>query len=216
MAAVAGQGPPVRACSCVAAGMTGFGLAVAVLLACAGVEADGPGVDRAEGRGGEGREHDRVRGDGIGDALAARQSGAEQVEGVAAVGFGAAGAGGSAAVAAGLVDRPVGQVVGADRAGYLASDLVDVADVTAQQYGPGAGGGGPDVRQPGVVGVSPDGRSGVGLFRAGIGGADEPAVASTIERRRGGVKVAGNAAIARTRRRCPALRWHTVVIRKHG
>ena len=113
-------------------------------------------MDRAEGRGGEGGEYERVPGHGLGDALAAGQPGADQVEGVAAVGFGAAGAGGGAAVAAGLVDHVVGQVVGADRAGDLSGRGVDVADGAAQQDGAGAGGGGPHVGQPGVVGVQPD------------------------------------------------------------
>ena len=201
VAAVAGQGAAVGAGAGVAAGVAGFGFAVAVLLARAGVEADGAGVDGAEGRGGEGGEHDRVAGDRIGDALAACEPGADEVEGVAAVGLGAAGAAGGAAVAAGLVDGLVGQVVGADGAGYLAGRGVDVADVAAQQDGAGAGGGGPDVREPGVVGVAPDGRGGEGdVFEAGVGGGggadggglgDEPAVAGAVERGGGGVEAAG-------------------------
>ena len=71
---VAGQGAAVRALSRVAAGVAGFGLAVAVLFAGAGVAADGPGVDRAEGRGGEGGEYERVPGHGLRDALASGQA----------------------------------------------------------------------------------------------------------------------------------------------
>ena len=52
----------------------------------------------------------------LGDALAADQPGADEVVGVAAVDLGAAGAGGGAAVAAGLVDHAVGQVPGWGRA----------------------------------------------------------------------------------------------------
>ena len=128
VAAVAGQGPAVRAGPSVAAGVAGFRLAAAVVLAGAGVQADGPGVDRAEGRGGEGGEHEGMPGDGLGYALASGRPGADEVEGVAPVGLGAAGAGGGAAVAAGLVDGAVGQVVGADRAGDLAGRSIGVAD----------------------------------------------------------------------------------------
>ena len=190
----------MRARSGVAAGVAGFGLAVAVLLAGAGVAADGPGVDRAEGRGGEGGEHDRVPGHGLGDALAAGQPGADQVEGVAPVGLSAAGAGGGPPVAARLVDHLVGQVVGADRAGDLAGRGVDVADRAAQQDGPGTGGGGPHMGQPGVVGVQPDRGGGNGdLFQAGVGSGrgadgrnagDQPAVAGAVERGGGGVEAA--------------------------
>ena len=153
---VAGQGAAVRAGPGAAAGVAGLGFAVAVLLADTCVAADGPGVDRAEGGGSEGGEHHRVGGHRLGDALPACQSRADQVEGVAPVDLSAAGAGRRAAVTAGLVDHLVGQVIGADRAGDLAGGRVDVADGTAQQDGPGAGGGGPDVRQPGVIGIQPD------------------------------------------------------------
>jgi hypothetical protein len=42
-------------------------------------------VDRAERRRGQGGEHARVRGDGLGDALAAGESGADELAGVALV-----------------------------------------------------------------------------------------------------------------------------------
>ena len=151
MAAVAGQGAPVRAGSGVAAGVAGFGLAPAVLLARAGVEADGAGVDGAEGRGGERDEQGRVGRDGGGDALAADESGADELVGVTAVGLGAAGAGGGAAVAARLVDHPVRHAEGGDGAQELAGGGVDVADVAAQPDRAGADGGVPDVTEPGVV-----------------------------------------------------------------
>ena len=50
-----------------------------------GLAAHPPGVDRAEGRGGEGGEHARVRGDRLGDAFAAGQAGADELPGVALV-----------------------------------------------------------------------------------------------------------------------------------
>ena len=70
----AGDVPAVRAAACcgVAAGSAGQD----------GLAAHPAGVDRAEGGGGEGGEHARVRGDGLGDALAARESGADELPGV--------------------------------------------------------------------------------------------------------------------------------------
>src|SRR5690606_41607058 len=50
--------------------------------------------------------------DGVRDAFAADQAGADEVEGVGPVGFGAGGADGGAAVFAGHVEHPVGHVVG--------------------------------------------------------------------------------------------------------
>src|SRR6185312_6139850 len=96
-------------------------------------------------------EQGRVGGDGGFDALAADEPGADELVGVAAVGFGAAGAGGGAAVAARLVDHPVWHAEGGDGAQELAGGGVDVADVAAQLDGAGAGGGVPDVTEPGVV-----------------------------------------------------------------
>ena len=190
----------MRALSRVAAGVAGFGLAVAVLFAGAGVAADGPGVDRAEGRGGEGGEYERVPGHGLRDALASGQPGADQVEGVAPVGFGATRAGGGPPVAARLVDHVVGQVVSADRAGDLSGRGVHVADGAAQQDGPGTGGCSPHMGQPGVVSVQP-GRGGWegDLFQAGVdsgrgadgrNAGDQPAVAGAVERGGGGVEAA--------------------------
>ena len=139
----------------VTAGMAGLRLAAAAGLVGAGVLADRPGVDRAERRGGEGDEHGRVSGDVGGDAFAADEPGAEEVVGVAAVGLGAAGAGGGAPVAACLVDRPVRHADRGDGAQQLAGRGVDVLDVAAQPDRAGAGGGVPDVIEPGVVsGVS--------------------------------------------------------------
>ena len=154
----AGRWPPVVAGDGVAAGVAGSGPAGAAGPVGAGVLSDRAGVDGAEGGGGEGDEDGGVGGDVGGDALAAGQPGADEVVGVAAVGFGAAGAGGGAAVAAGLVDHPVRHAEGGDGAQQLPGGRVDVADVAAQPDGAGAGGGGPDVIEPGLVsGVVPSG-----------------------------------------------------------
>ena len=121
----------------ITAGMTGLRPACAAGPVSAGVLADRPGVDRAERRGGEGDEHGRVPGDVGGDAFAADEPGAEEVVGVAAVGLGAAGAGGGAPVPACLVDGPVGHADRGDGAQQLAGRGVDVLDVAAQPDGPG-------------------------------------------------------------------------------
>ena len=109
MAGEAGQLAAVRAGFGVAAGVAGLRFAGAVSFAGAGVGPDGAGVDRAEGGGGEGGEHGRVSGDVFGDTFAADQPGAEELEGITAVGLGAGRARGGAAVAAGFIDHAVGQ-----------------------------------------------------------------------------------------------------------
>src|SRR5690606_29197630 len=119
------------------------------------VGGDGAGVDGSEAGGGEGDEECRVFGDGVRDAFAADQAGADEVEGVGPVGFGAGGADGGAAVFAGHVEHPVGHVVG---------DALDLAaTIRAVPFGfqaepdrVGAGAGGGDVGEPGVVVGSAD------------------------------------------------------------
>ena len=151
----AGGGTAMLAGGRVTAGVAGLRLAAAAGLVRAGVLADRAGVDRAEGRGGEGDEYCRVSGDVGGDAFAADEPGADEVVGVTAVGLGAAGAGGGAPVSACLVDRPVRHADRGDGAQQFAGGRVDVLDVAAQPDGAGAGGGVPDVIEPGVVsGVS--------------------------------------------------------------
>ena len=73
----AGDVAAVRAAPCagVAAGSAGQD----------GLAAHPAGVDRAEGGGGEGGEHARVRGDRLGDAFASGQAGADELAGVALV-----------------------------------------------------------------------------------------------------------------------------------
>src|SRR5207249_2414201 len=103
----------------VAAGVAGSGSAVAAAPGGAGVLGHVAGVHDAEGGGGEGGEVGVVAGDGVGDAFAADQEGAQDLVGVAAVGFGAGRADGGAAVAAGFVEVPVGQLVGVADVEYL-------------------------------------------------------------------------------------------------
>ena len=145
VAGEAGQLAAVRAGLGVAAGVAGLRFAGAVGFAGAGVPPHGPGVDGAEGRGGEGREHGRVSRDVFGNAFAADQPGAEELEGVTAVDLGAGRAGGGATVAAGFVDHAVRQGRGGGGGEDFAGGGVDAVDLAAEADGVGASGGGPDV-----------------------------------------------------------------------
>ena len=186
VAGEAGQLAAVRAGFGVAAGVAGLRFAGALGFAGTGVRPDGPGVDRAEGRGGEGGEHGRVAGDVFGDAFAADQPGAEELEGVAAVGFGAGRAGGGAAVAAGFVDHAVRQGRGRGGGEDFPGGGVDAVDLAAEADRVGASGGGPDVIEPPIVGVGVE-VAGSEVFRwagvvadggqVAVAGADERAVA---------------------------------------
>ena len=69
-------------------------------------------MDSAEGGCGEGDERARVLRDAMRGRLCRRESGQDELVGVAAVGLCAGGADGGAAVAAGFVDDAVGHVVG--------------------------------------------------------------------------------------------------------
>src|SRR5207253_974827 len=106
--------------------------------------------DVAERGCGERREHGVVTGDGVGDAFAADQAGADELERVAAVDLCAARADGGAAVAARFVDHPVGQVGDRDAAA-VSGGRVDVLDVGGEADRAGTPGGRTDVVQPGVV-----------------------------------------------------------------
>jgi hypothetical protein len=88
-------------------------------------------VDRAERRRGEGGEHARVRGDGLGDALAACETGADELAGVALVDSGAGRADGFAAVAARGVQHSPGLVGTVVDRGQLAGGQVDGIDAAA-------------------------------------------------------------------------------------
>ena len=98
--------------SVVAAGVAGPGPAVAAAPVGAGVLRDGPGVHRAEAGGGEGGEQAGWVATRVGDAFAADQAGPDELVGVALVDLGAGRADRFAAVAARLVDHPVGHVRG--------------------------------------------------------------------------------------------------------
>jgi hypothetical protein len=109
VAGEAGDGDAVRAgvggcgAACVARGW----FAGAAGLVGAVVGFDVPGVHLAEGGCGEGGEHRRMSRDRCGDAVAADESGFDDLVGVAAVDLGARGADGAAPVAARFVDHPV-------------------------------------------------------------------------------------------------------------
>lgn len=148
---VAGEaryGLPVRAGSGVAAGVARCGSAVAALPGAAGVAGDVAVVDRAEGRGGEGGEDDRVPADRGGDALAAGQSATDDLVGVALVDPGAVRAHRFAAVAARLVERAVGQLVGVLLAQDSAGVAVNGGDGAGEADRAGASTGGAGVLQP--------------------------------------------------------------------
>jgi hypothetical protein len=139
----------------VVAGVAGGRSAGAAGTVGAGVPVDGAGVHLAEGGSGEGGEDGRVAGDGVGDAFAADQAGADDVVGVAAVGLGAGGADGVAAVAARFVDHLVGHVAGGVGPQQFPGPDVDDTQITVQANGMGAPGGGPDVIEPGEVAFPP-------------------------------------------------------------
>ena len=136
----------------VAAGVARFRPAVAVAAPGAGVPLDDAGVDRAERRGGEGGEHRRVVRRPVGDAFAADQAGADDLVGVALVELGAGRADRGAAVAARLVDHPVGHVRRCDRSDEQpAGGGFDGGDGPGEPDRAGARGGGFDVGEPGRV-----------------------------------------------------------------
>ncbi len=101
---------------------------VVVGAAAAGAAVRAAVVDRAEAGGGEGGEDARVGGDVFRSALAAAQSGGDQVEGVAAVDLGAGRTAGGAAVVAAdeeLAGRKGGRVEVLEDAADLAGRGVD-------------------------------------------------------------------------------------------
>ncbi len=148
VAGEARRGLPVRAGAGVAAGAARRGAAVAALPVAAGVSRNRATVDRAEGRGGEGGENDRVPGDRVGDALAAGQAATDDLVGVALVDPGAVRAHRFPAVAARLVQRLVGQFVGVHLAGDAAGVSVDGGDGAGEADWAGAAAGGAGVLQP--------------------------------------------------------------------
>ena len=118
-----------------------LGLAVRAELAFAarvtGLPAAGA-VHRAEGRGGESEEDQRIVCHGLGDVLAALDAAADHLEGVAGVQAGAGRADGFATVAAALEQDAEGLVGGAEDAQHLARVRVDASGGTGQTDGMGA------------------------------------------------------------------------------
>ena len=92
-------------------------------------------VDGAEGGCGQGGEHARVGGDGVGDAFAAGQPGADELVGVGAVHLGAGWAAGGAAGLACNRQDPAGFVDGRIAVQQFPGGAVDVIDAAAQQDG---------------------------------------------------------------------------------
>ena len=139
----AGQGPAVRAEGPLAAGAAALDLPV---------WADDPGVNGAEGGGGEGGEHARMDRHRLRDALAAREPGADQLVGVGPVGLGAGRADRGAAVPACGVDHPIGRrrsVLRVRRISPVAG--VDVVDLAAQANRTRASASGGGLGEPGRV-----------------------------------------------------------------
>ena len=179
----AGQLAAVRAHVSLTPGVAGLCLATAVGLAGAGVLADWPGVDGTEGGGGKGGEHGRVPCDVRGDAFAAGQPGADELEGIAPVGFRTRRARRGAAVATGFVDHPVRQRRGRGGGGDFPRGGVDVVDLAAEADGVGASGGGPDVIKPPVIGAGAQVAGREVLRWAGVvADGDQVAVAGADER----------------------------------
>lgn len=148
-------------------------------------------MDRAEARGGEGSEDARVGGDVFGGALAAAQSGGDQVEGVAAVDLRTRRTAGRAAVVAAdqeLAGGKVGRVEvvqdGADLAGCGVDVVLGAVAVEADGVAAAAEGGelAEDTGEGALCGQVRDfrewGRSGAGeddfLLLAGSVGRNRP------------------------------------------
>ena len=115
-----------------------------------GLAAHPPGVHWPEGRGGEGGEHAGVRGDGLGDALASGQSGADELAGVALVHRRAGRADRLAAVAARDVQHSAGLGGGVVAGRNFSSGEVDDVDLAAQPDRVGAGAGADELAFPGT------------------------------------------------------------------
>jgi hypothetical protein len=123
-------------------------------------------VDGAEGRRGEGGEHARVGGDRVGDALAAREPGADELVGVGAVHLCTRWAEGGAAGLAGNRQHPAGFVDGRIAVQQFPGGAVDVIDAAAQQDGLDA----PACLPDGTSGEGKDGQGGAPLVGWTSGG----------------------------------------------
>ena len=126
-----------------------------------GLAAHAPGVDRPEARGSQGREHTRMRGDGLGYTLAARQTGADELPRVALIDRRASRADGLAAVTAGHMQHSPGLAGRVVDGGDLTRGPVDGLDVAEQADGVRAGAGGGHLPFPGLEVAPGDGFGGV-------------------------------------------------------
>ena len=133
---------------CGTAALAGVAAGAAGELASAPVGAGG--VHRPEAGGGEGGEDARVRGDGLRDALAAGQPGADDLPGVVLVDAGAGGAGVLAAVPAGDAQHAAGFAVGVVDDAGLAGGAVDGADPACEADRAGAVAGSGELGFPAV------------------------------------------------------------------
>ena len=141
MAFGAGLGAAVWARAEVAARVAGPDGAVVLL----------PGVDGAEGGGGQGGEDGGVVGDRVGDAFAADQAGADELVGVGSVDLRAGRAAGRASCLAGDSECAVRFVVGGVAVQEGAGERVAVVDSAAEVDGLGAAAGSADLGGPALV-----------------------------------------------------------------
>ena len=116
----------------------------------AATSAGAGGVHRAEAGCGEGGEHARVRGHGVGCSFAAGEAGADDLAGVVLVDLGAGGADVLAAVAAGDQEDAAGLVVGVVHGAGFAAGAVDGVDAALQADRVGAVAGGGELGFPAV------------------------------------------------------------------
>jgi len=119
----AGQAASVRASPAVSAWTAGQHVAVVLPM----------GVNRAEGGSGQRGEHAGVSGHGGRDAIAAGQSGSDELVGVGSVDLGAGRATRGAAGLAGDRQEPAGLMDGGVAVEQLAGGSVDVIDAATQQ-----------------------------------------------------------------------------------
>src|SRR6266498_3718651 len=113
-------------------------------------QVDGEPAPQLGGGGGEGGEHARMPGDGLGDALAAGQAGTDDLLGVLLVDAGAGRADVLAAVAAGDQQDLAGFSVGVVHGAGLAGGAVDGVDAALEADRAGAVAGGGELMFPAV------------------------------------------------------------------
>jgi hypothetical protein len=130
------------------AAVLALGLGIAGPARHGGAVLGAAGVDRPEGRRGEGHEQPRVGGDSLGQALAAAQPGGDQVPGVPAIGLGAGRADAGPAVAVRLEQHPVRLVLGGVGLADFAGTLVGLLHAAGQSDRVGTVGSPPNLALP--------------------------------------------------------------------